>query len=559
MESALTILAAGPPPDTSREAPDLVRLEEETITSLLRADEEERQQGDDRRHLQTAEERANWPDLTKVRPAGAMGMELDHYYARGEEIAELLRDYRMALARQDARIVEPELNAWLRKNGRTTDPDMLWRTLAAMTVLKAHVKAYGLLSARQGGDDVPTPEVTTQPAAKPSSDKGPKLSEAFTAWKQGGGARGSKIPSLRTLDSAQHAVRRFTEWHGDLRLGDITKAKAREFWDALAQAPTHLKRSEQKLSLREIIKTPAEPGRAVHAATVNKALQLLGGIVSHAMAAGDVDNVPGFTNPFGKGMKLQIDKRREKPREPFTAAGLKAIFGTPIYTAGSRPLGGSGEAAFWLPIIALVTGARQTEIAQLRVMDLAQDDETGLWFFNIKMEGGGSVKTASSVRKVPLHPALIRIGLLRYRQHLVDGGAGEDSKLWPEIRADGEQQAGPWSKWFHRELRKLGINDRRKVFHSFRHTFKRNVRGVIDEEASHAISGHAGDDNEGSKYGKGFELAKLAAIVETIPTPPVLEGLEWRPGEVRKAPAPRRPRMPRPERPKLKRPPAPPQ
>ena len=40
-----------------------------------------------------------------------------------------------------------------------------------------------------------------------------------------------------------------------------------------------------------------------------------------------------------------------------------------VFASGARPLGGAGQAAYWLPVIALYSGARRNEIAQLRVGD----------------------------------------------------------------------------------------------------------------------------------------------------------------------------------------------
>jgi hypothetical protein len=41
-------------------------IEADAIAMVLAADEAEREEGDDRRHLQTAEERKQWPDLVEV-------------------------------------------------------------------------------------------------------------------------------------------------------------------------------------------------------------------------------------------------------------------------------------------------------------------------------------------------------------------------------------------------------------------------------------------------------------------------------------------------------------
>ena len=62
---------------------------------------------------------------------------------------------------------------------------------------------------------------------------------------------------------------------------------------------------------------------------------------------------------------------------PFEIADLQAIFKTPVFTVGERPKGGKGEAAFWLPLLALFTGARLGELASLRASDVARDDAIG--------------------------------------------------------------------------------------------------------------------------------------------------------------------------------------
>lgn len=545
IETALSLLAAGPPPDRSREAPDLERLHEEMVAAILKSDEEERQQGDSRRHLQTPEERQQWPDLLKVRPSGSVGMEIDHYLVLGTHIEELHQDYRKALAMQDARIVEPELNSWLRKNGRTIDPDVPWRSMAALTALRAHVKAYGLLEARQKGDDVPTPVLAPASRMPAASGQGPKLSEAFKQWRDGNDARGARKPSQRSVQINDHAVRLFTELHGDLPLGAISFEKARLFRDAYAKMPTRLTGDLQGKTLPELLAYPdAASFKTPNGTTVNKLLGMLGAIISAAEREGQLDHIVGFQNPFGKRVKLHVDDRAEESRERFTAADLDRIFASPVYAKNSRPTGGGGEAAFWLPLIALLTGARQNEIAELRLKDLAKDAESGVWHLDIGTEGGRSIKTASSRRKVPLHPALIEAGILQYREVISKRLGGDGSKpLWPDITTDSAgRRAGLWSKWFNRYLRsKAGIKDSRKVFHSFRHSFKRNARDAkVSEEMHDAITGHASASVSGS-YGQGFGLPAMLEALSSIPAPVMVRSLKWQAGKW-KPKAPPRPK-----------------
>ena len=494
-------------------------IEADVLAELLAADDAERSDGDARRQLQTAAERSQWSDLVPV-AFGRRGMAEDHHHVYGGELEELAADYRKALSRSDPGIVDAETRDLLRRKQAPIDPTSEAYHETSLAVLRAHVKAYGLMLARQAGELVSTPA--------PSSQRGPTITEAYEAWKAGSGARGSRKPSGRTLLEAERSVRLLKEWHGDIRLGDLSREKAREFRDALTRVPTRLPAELRRLAMRNLLKRNLRAYPTQHAATINKTLNILSAIVSHAEAAGSLDMVPGFKNPFGKGIKLVVDTRAEEKRQPFSAADLKAIFSTGVYRSGERPRGGGGEAAFWLPLMALLSGARQGELAQLRVMDLAQDAETGVWHLDIGTAGGRSIKTASSRRKIPLHPELERIGLLRYRQSLLDAGSKPDSPLWPHVEADNEgRQNGPWSKWFNRYLRdKAGIDDRTKVFHSFRHTFKELARAAkLAEDVHDALTGHTGG-GVGRQYG-GFGLKVLAEELARIEAPDMVRGLRW--------------------------------
>jgi integrase len=383
------------------------------------------------------------------------------------EITEMAGEYRAALARHDPGIVRAETVTALRRHQILVDPTSEVYHRAGIAVLSGHVRAFDAMLQRQRGDVVPTP---APPAAKPQL--GPKLSKAFALWQEGTSAAGARKPRPRSVLEARTAVRWFTELHGDMRLGEITKATAREYQRALSQAPSRVRGA----SLAKLAKGKAAEGKARGATTVNKSLTMLAAIVSYAQREGLLDAVPSFVNPFGKDVKVRVDKTANDGREIFQPSDLAAIFGSAIFTQGDRPIAGRGEAAFWFPLIALFSGMRLEEIAGLRLRDLCQDEQTGAWVFDVHERGGREVKTAASIRKVPVHSELERIGLLRYRHSVA--GAGLDGSLWPALRPlDGRPLSTQWSKWFGRFLRaKAGITDRRKVFHSFRHTFKRMAR-----------------------------------------------------------------------------------
>ena len=173
------------------------------------------------------------------------------------------------------------------------------------------------------------------------------------------------------------------------------------FREALQEMP--LRRSGKLLSatLPELVEWSKEhPSlQKVSAETVNK---LLGGVQAVCVWARNngliPDDVP-WSDPFSK-MRLPT---RQSRREPWRLEELRRLFSSAIFTRGDRPVAGKGEAAFWLPLMALFTGARLNELAPLTVADVITDAATGIACINIKedQEQGRRLKT-------PVRPAWCR-------------------------------------------------------------------------------------------------------------------------------------------------------
>ena len=162
------------------------------------------------------------------------------------------------------------------------------------------MKAYDLLAQRQAGDDVPTP--------RSGGDRGPLLSEAHRFWQEGSPARGGKTLSPSARTEAERAVRYFTQWHGDMRLGDITRERAGDFRDAIARMPIRLTAKERALPLRVLLERDHKGRDTMHVGSVNKYLNLLSAVISAAEKDGRMDKVPVFANPFTR-LGLPLDRR----------------------------------------------------------------------------------------------------------------------------------------------------------------------------------------------------------------------------------------------------------
>ena len=148
----------------------------------------------------------------------------------------------------------------------------------------------------------------------------------------------------------------------------------------------------------------------IGAGTINK---LLGALQSIGRWARKEDLVPEeWADPFAD-MRLDED---ESSRAPFELRELQAIFVAAVFTQGNRPKGGQGEAAFWLPLLALFGGERLSELTGLRVSDVAHNELIGAIsiYVNEDRKAGRRLKTKQSERFIPVHPQLIELGFLDF-------------------------------------------------------------------------------------------------------------------------------------------------
>ncbi len=320
-----------------------------------------------------------------------------------------------------------------------------------------------------------------------------------------------KPPKQTAMDFTTY-VRRFKEVNGDLRVDKIARSHVREFKDALLKLPAHQNKAHRAMTVPELLKAvQGTEYKKLSRGSVNKALNAIKAVLSWAVTNGYIES-----NPATKFNIKDPEANKEK-RLPYDEEDMKKIFTSPIYTKGKRPKAGCGEAAKWLPVLALFTGARLEELGQSLVTDIKE--EQGITFLHLTtIEEGKRLKTKSSRRKVPIHPQLVRMGFLDYVEQQHKAGRVQ---LFPDLRKDTKDKlTGHWSRWFGRYQRDLGITDRKKVFHSFRHTFKDACRRArIPIDVHDAITGHSGR-TVADDYGSGsYPLEVMADEIAKVEFP----------------------------------------
>ena len=162
----------------------------------------------------------------------------------------------------------------------------------------------------------------------------------------------------------------------------------------------------------------------------------------------------------------------------------------------------------------MFTGARLGEIAQLGVGDVVERDGVQMFIFRPDPEQGLRLKNPNAERVVPVHPELVRCGLLAYVRTIGDRG---ETRLFPDLPVGKYYRHDATSKWFARFLKSAGADRDRTSFHSFRHNF-RDVLGEagVAPERIDEIMGWAGGAAMRHRYGSGLRAKTLIAEVAKV-------------------------------------------
>jgi integrase len=375
------------------------------------------------------------------------------------QLSEDLRDMRERLALGDIAAVDDHTIEALSAFGIDLDRKSSAYPKLGIEVLRAYVRALQDIEKRNAGEPIPTPAALAAPNAVASGT----LREAFEGWKK------ERERPEGTVHEYGRAIEMFISFIGNFALLEIRRSHVLRFREALQLVPTmqHRKGTLRTASLDELAdygrKHPSVP--KVSAGTVNKQLGAVQAIAGWGYHTGLVPDDAQWLDPF-KDMRLEEE---QSTRAPFDTQDLQTIFNDPLFTKHELPEGAGGEAGVWLPLLALFAGARQAEVAGLRVFDISVDASTRVPLIRIVADrkAGRSLKNKSSERVVPVHPQLVKLGFLKYvEQRRRDG---ERAWVFPTVAPDQRGALSAWSKWHGRYLRgPLGITDTDKVFHSWR-------------------------------------------------------------------------------------------
>ncbi len=226
------------------------------------------------------------------------------------------------------------------------------------------------------------------------------------------------------------------------------------------------------------------------------------------------------------------DNPEAEDRDVFSPDEAIKLASLPLFTGCASPsrIWNPGEFfiqnfLYWGYVLALVTGMRPAEIAQVRCSDLVsiEDEEGVVWFFDFT-DRLKDAKTSTSRRMIPLLPLVIELGLVERRDTLVEAGYDRLFPEWtPLVKTTGEVKHGhALSKSWQYIKVKFGFTRHGVTLYSARHWFAQRLDeiGQLAERARHMAMGHAtGKSKARLTYGAQSLSLGIARMINAISDP----------------------------------------
>lgn len=259
-------------------------------------------------------------------------------------------------------------------------------------------------------------------------------------------------------------------------------------------------------------------------------------------------------------MSESMNKTTANPS--FTDDDLTLLFNSKHYIQGSF----KNPSDYWMPLLGLFSGCRGNELAYLFKEDVRKHPENGIFyiFIRINPEINKRAKSKNSVRSIPIHPQLKKLGFLKYINSLNEG-----ARIFPELIEDNSNKGDFYKKWgnsFNRyEVEKINgqqiLNKRNgkvrmrrgymtqcgvekhvtiedaeaiKTFKSFRHMMVNFLDKITDSRIKNFIIGHKQENQSVENYihPDAKDLAGAYNVLKKLTFPTInwekVKEREWR-------------------------------
>jgi integrase len=384
------------------------------------------------------------------------------------------------------------------------DADDALQRMLARRMLEAQLQALKAELAALSGEALLRPSDSLSTPTRRAAIPAPRFSEVAARYATEKKTLGIWTP--KTALQTETIFARVGELLGDPSMSTITKDDIRKLGLTIVKLPANMtKRYPGKTTLEIIEGTAGDHSiPRLKAASVNKYHQDVRSLFLWAVKHDIIEQNPAT-------VLTDMDTgRAQDARKALDDHDIGRLFAT-IGEVAKESYG------LWIPRIMAFTGCRMGEAAQLRGVDVR--DEQSIWVFDFNADcDEKNLKTEGSARLVPIHSRLLELGILDFAR---SAGGGF---LFPErvrlTKNPSRSNVDLLSKQLNRWRRKAGVTDARKKFQSFRATFATRLKdaGVPEYQIAELV-GHENDNITTGRYGKQTNLVTLRASLERLALP----------------------------------------
>ncbi len=317
-----------------------------------------------------------------------------------------------------------------------------------------------------------------------------------------------------TIGETEQTYEDVKELIGDKPIGEYTNLDGRNFRTAIISLPKNRKKMKQyrDFNLLQLLEMDVPEDDRLSVDTQTKLISRMTSLWNFL-----IDEYPEYVtqNVFKKKSVTVTSRKAKDKRESFTDEDIKTIFHHKNFLPAIFE--GHGRQTikypyYFVPILAVMMGARLEEICQMRVTDIKKVN--GIWVYRIREEGRYNeeetrVKNPYSERDIPLHPELIdTLRFVQYVNHIKK--LGHERVFW-ELPKRGNVYHRNVGKFFNEKyLVKIGIKKRGKSFHSFRHSVETHLTNAnVNGRYIDFLQGHSQKGMGGNVYMKGIRVDVL--------------------------------------------------
>ncbi|EFO31860.1 integrase family protein [Roseibium sp. TrichSKD4] len=296
----------------------------------------------------------------------------------------------------------------------------------------------------------------------------------------------------------------------DFPVKDVTRRHCAEVQELIAGLPKNMVKLKpyDGLDLRACIALRAKRNDpALSAGSVKVYTQTLSAFFNYAIDRGVLEHNPASRLTLSGG-------RSERVRRPYKIEHINQILAGLSDWSSEKTI----SWRYWVPLIAIFSGMRMGEIVSLHVSEVVDKGALGT-AFQLTHSADRPLKNKGAERTVPVHPALIDLGLLGF----IDQRVKEKSLLlFPDLNGNShEERAHAFQRRYeYFQKRKLGIRDQGVSFHSFRHNFRDALRECgVPIDTTRALGGWSRGGGIEFHYGEGTSFATLAKWMSKVTYP----------------------------------------